>query len=437
MRVRLRQFVDGALNRLFAVPIAFVVAGALLSQVSVEIDRRYTSDLPSELRTTVESSRTLLSALAGGLITSATLLMSLMLVAVQLGSSQFSPRTLRTWLGDRAQQITIGVVLGTAVFCLLVLRATRTITDGSDDAVATDLVPHLGVLIAVALGVGSLIMVVRSVDRLTDSMRVGRVGQNIMAETLETITRRDQVAGLESEAERAIVAHPALDPDVPDHAVAVESPLGGWVQEIDEEVILSTLPDGATAWIATPTGTFVLPAAPLLWLDVDEVDDELRDRLRDAVALGDSRTAHHDVGFGIVRLVDIAVRALSPGVNDPVTATDIAANLSVVLLRLWERPETEPVRRSEGRAIVRSELQHADYLHAAFDPIRRYGAGDPLVIEALMQALISIRAEARRRELPGPIEPIEEMLHEIAETVRESTFNDTTRNRLLALVDDH
>ena len=123
MTVRLRQLLDQARHRLLFLPLLFVVAGIALSQSMLRIDRSWgDDDVPDILRTTVDSARSILTAISGGLITSITLLLSMMLVAVQLASSQFSPRTLRNWIGDRSQQAAIGFVLGTTVYCLLILR---------------------------------------------------------------------------------------------------------------------------------------------------------------------------------------------------------------------------------------------------------------------------------------------------------------------------
>ena len=76
-------------------------------------------------------------------------------------------------------------------------------------------------------------------------------------------------------------------------------------------------------------------------------------------------------------MVDIAIRALSPGVNDPNTASDLVAHLGVTMLKLWERPIAPTHQELDGRTVIRRDLDHADYLHAAFDPIRLYGANDP------------------------------------------------------------
>ena len=177
--VRIRQLLDQIRHRLLFLPVLFVIGAVVLSQLMLRLDDRLgDDDVPDFLRTTVDSARSILTAIAGGLITSITLLLSMMLVAVQLASSQFSPRTLRNWIGDRSQQAAIGFVLGTTVYCLLILRATRTFEDGDP------LTPNASVLVAMVLGIGSLVAVVRSVDQLTNRLRIGSVASRILDDTV-------------------------------------------------------------------------------------------------------------------------------------------------------------------------------------------------------------------------------------------------------------
>lgn len=438
MAARIRQQFADLIDRLFFVPLAFVVTGIVLSQISLAVDRTLDNGvLPSALETTVESGRSILSTIAGGLIASVTLLLSLTLVAVQLASSQFSPRTLRNWIGDRTLQTSIGIVLGTSVFCLLILRETRNFGDGSGDVV-TSLVPHVSVLLAVVLGVASLVSVVRAVDHLTDSLRIGSVAQRIMASTLSVIADRERIAAPENPAVAPASANtvPRSDSDIPETASAITCAKAGWVQRIDEDVLIQTLSEGSTAWITASVGTFALPDAPLMWTTESVApDDPNHEKLQSAFVVGTARTMNQDVGYGILRMVDIALRALSPGVNDPNTANDMVMHLAVILLRIWEQPPGQSVRERDGRRIVQRPVCHADYLFEAFDPIRRYGCGDPRVAETLIRTLRTLRSETRRRNLPGPIQPLDDMIERIGESVALSDLLDHDKRSIRLLVD--
>ncbi len=179
--VRVRQIADQLRHQLSFVPGMYVVGAIVVSQAVLLIDQ-VIGDVPEFLATTVDSARAVFSAIAGGLITSITLLLSMMLITVQLASSQFSPRTLRDWLGDRYLKHAIGIALGTTVYSLLALRSTRSFGEEGDAVV-----PHLSLLLGVALGVISLFAVVRAVDHITQSLRVGSVAQRIATDTIRVI----------------------------------------------------------------------------------------------------------------------------------------------------------------------------------------------------------------------------------------------------------
>jgi uncharacterized membrane protein len=349
--VWLRQRIEELHHRILFIPLLCVLLAIALSQLSLWIDRQFgDEDLPRILETTVENGRAILAAVAGGLITSITLLLSMMLVAVQLASSQFSPRTARDWLGDRTQQFAIGLVLGAAVFALLALREVRSF--GEDD----ELTPHFTVLASLVFGVGALVAVVYSVDRLAHSLRIGSVALRVARETVAALPAGHPIEPMERPdiAPSMRTVGPGDRMEIPDHAVALEARRSGWVQQIDLDVLVDALPQGTTVWITSSIGEFVLERSPLLWLDPCPDDDGQAD-IHQAFALGDTRTMQQDVGYGIVRLTDIAVRALSPGVNDPNTANDVVVHLGVVIAAIWERPLGDSViEREAAGSIVHS-----------------------------------------------------------------------------------
>ncbi len=423
--VRLRQWADRVRHSLSFVPGLYVL-GALLSALALLwVDGRLDGDaLPELLTTNASSARALFAAIAGGLITSITLLLSLMLVTVQLASSQFSPRSLRDWLGNTHIQHTIGLALGTTVFSLVGLQSTGVLGDAEGQVV-----PHITVLVAVALGVAALFAVVRSVDRLTDSLRIGAVAQRIADETVSVVTGSDEIRAGEAPA---VAPAPPLSPSMedpddgswsPDESTAVGAPIAGWVQQVDVPTLLESLPDGATARVTVPLGSFAAAGTPLLWVS-PPIDDDVAQAVCEGFALGDTRTMQQDVGFGLVQLTDIAVRALSPGVNDPGTAEDIVVQLGNVVLRIWERPLADAVISENGRTVINPPVVHGDHLHRAFDPIRRYGRGDPIVVATIVRTALMIRTETIRRDLAGPVEPLDELIEATIRTADRSTWSE-------------
>lgn len=414
--VRLRQLTDQVRHRLSFIPGLYVIAGFVSAQATLFIDRALSDEqVPQFFATTVDSARSVFTAIAGGLITSITLLLSMMLITVQLASSQFSPRTLRDWLGDAYLKHTVGLALGTTVFSLLALRSTRSFGEEGGE-----IVPHSSVILAVVFGVVSLFGVVRSVDHVTQSLQIGSVAQRIAADTIVAIESDTEVQSGQRPTQAPSTGDPRAVGDgtegqseqaVPRNAVAIEAPTGGWIQQIRPASILERLPEGATGHVVVPLGSFVPKGTPLMWVSPPpDEDDPCRTELLDAFALGDTRTLQQDIGFGIVQLTDIAVRALSPGVNDPTTANDLIVQLGDVMLALWSRPMAESETRENGRTLIRRHPHHEDHLRRAFDPIRRYGASDPTVMLTLVRTLRMVASEIERRSLPGPIEPVTRMI---------------------------
>lgn len=411
--VRLRQLIDQIRHRLSFIPGLYVIGAFLVAQLTLLIDRELSDEeFPQFLTTTVDSARSVFAAIAGGLITSITLLLSMMLITVQLASSQFSPRSLRDWLGDTYLKHTIGLALGTTVFSLVALRSTRSFGENGGE-----IVPHTSVILAVVLGVVSLFGVVRSVDHITQSLQIGSVARRIALSTIGVIETGDEVEAGQRPTQAPSSAHPAADGDgeqtesmVPD-SMAIEAPTGGWVQQIRPASIISRLPDGATGHVVVPLGAFVPSGTPLMWVSPSPPEDHAcRTELLDAFALGDTRTLQQDIGFGIMQLTDIAVRALSPGVNDPSTANDVIVHLGDVMLALWSQPMADRRTSEDGRTLIRRQPDHEEHLRRAFDPIRRYGASDPTVMLTLVRTLQMVAAEIERRQLPGPTEPLAKMV---------------------------
>jgi uncharacterized membrane protein len=432
--VRLRQIADRIRHRLSFVPMLYVGASIVIVQSLLLVDRSLNDQqIPAWLETTVDSARSVFSAIAGGLITSITLLLSMMLVAVQLASSQFSPRTLRDWLGNRNIQHALGVVLGTTVFCLLALRSTRDF--GEDDGEA--IVPHVTVLAAVVLGVISLIAVVRAVDHLTNSMRVGAVADRVASDTISVVERAKAIPVGQSPGSTPS-SRPRSDADVLDiaaNAQVVETTAAGWIQQIDDDSILAALPDGATAFVPVSIGGFVPAHAPLAWVAADSpIDHDCRRRILESFAVGDSRTLQQDVEFGLVQLTDIAVRALSPGVNDPTTACDVTVHIGDVLLAIWERPRPAGRRERDGRTVVMVHPTHAAYLDRSIGPIARYGAGDPEVMSTIVRTLGLVRSEVRRRRLDGPVAPLDEAIAATAAAASTESWSASDVERFERLV---
>lgn len=396
LRIRWRAAQERFRGSLFYLPAVYVIGAALLAGATTWFDRAFAGELPKIpllLPTTVASARAILSTIAGATITVAGVVFSLTVIAVQLASSQFSPRVLRGFLRDRFSQRVIGVVMATFTYCLLVLAATP--TPRTDEQT----VQNVSVTVAVFLAVVAVLAIVAFLDHSARSMQVGEVIRRSSDETRELI--REHLVELGEGADPAFAPNRPGDP--PDLEVTARTE--GWVQQIDDSALLSALPEGAELHVRVRAGSYVTPATLLaeVWsegLDGDDAD-EVSDDVRGAVHTGHERTMQQDMSFGIRQLVDIGLRALSPGINDPTTAIEVIYRLGGLIeeILVHDLPELA-TSDEEGRRVVRTaEVDHDQLVRYAFRQIRVAGIDHPAVIDKLVEVLGELHVHAQRESL--------------------------------------
>ncbi len=344
--VRLRELLERFRGSLFGLPAMWVAGGVALALLATELDHRNGDFGLLGVRSTVDSSRALLSAIATGTIAAASVVFSLTLVAVQLSSTAYSSRVLRTFLRDRLQQNVIGLVTASFAYSLLVLFQIRGPLDESGDP----FVPRLSVFLALVLAIASLLGLIASINHTAESLRVSNVTETIVLEVRAVIEERFP---LQPRGEIAVQApaqvpdrlRPADDDAVPEPegvGATVTAKRSGWVQQISVPALRATLEAGSTVRLEVAAGSYVPEGAPLLTVWPAPADEQAAERqqeaLRGAVALGRERTLQQDVAFGLLLLEDIALRALSPGVNDPNTAVAVVPQLGELVLGILSRP---------------------------------------------------------------------------------------------------
>lgn len=444
--LRLRRYGERFRQSLFFLPAIFVLGSIGLGLATVAIDRSLSDgQLPSAASTTVDNARSILSTVAGGTIGAASVVFSLTLVAVQLASSQFSPRVVRGFLRDRFQQAVMGVVVGTFTYSLVVLRVVQ---EPLDDSNAEPFLPQVSVLTAIVLAVLSLLAVLASIDHTAKSLKVGTLLDGIVAETVAVVEfrypHRDSTDEERSIRLGGTSVVPPTPPDeaspesatdqttLPTDALVVRSELSGWVTQISLEGILEHAPQGSTVVIESSVGTYLFPGSRLVsvWPVAADQKDQLESSMRNALEVGPTRTLQQDVSFGTLQLTDIALRALSPGVNDPNTAIESIVRIGLVLSSLLQHDLNTASLTSDNRTIIRrGELSTHDYVDSAIEPIRRYAKSEPVVLHALVRTL-GLAAETAKSRCRATIDvsSVEYQLDRIAASLDHlENFEDRSR----------
>lgn len=411
MNSNLRYLWEKLRTSYWFVPAVLAVGAIVLSVITVEIDRGLSEHETWKVSWTYtggpEGARAVLATVAGSMITVAGVVFSITIVALTLASAQFGPRLLRNFIRDRRNQVVLGTFTATFLYCLLVLRTVR----GTDHQ---QFVPGVSVTIGILLAVTNLGVLVYFIHHVAISIQATAVVQSVSQELHEAI---DRLWPNELGEERA--SGSAGQTQIPDEdVVPVLAPSSGYVDAINDEALMKTAKDqDLVIRIVRRPGKFATAGTPLalVWPS-KHIDDDVRKLITREFILVAQRTPFQDVEFAIDQLVEIAVRALSPGINDPFTAITCIHRLGEALCRLSRRSIPAPERYDENQRlrVVTHPVDFRAVTDAAFHQIRQYGAGSPAVLICLLETLNVIASLARRNDDLSALYHHAELIHRVA-----------------------
>lgn len=366
-----------------------------------------------------EGARGVLTAISGTTMTVATTAFSFTLVALQLSSSQYSPRIVRNFTGDRTNQLVIGIFVSTFVYSLLVLRVVRSEYGDRDR-----FVPAISVSVAVTLAmisIGALIFFFHHATRtIQASVLITRTTDQAMSVIVDARKRL-----LEDDSwilsETAFPRPPGLRP-----VGMVRSKESGYVQKLHhDEMFRIASHHNLLVEVHAHPGDFLFPSDRrfTLWAYPEESEADRRDREEEDEAgvdeqeengslsssfqhlmdIGLERTLEADVVFGLEQVSDIALRALSPGINDPNTAISSLDRIGELLILMEATSGTESARiGSDGvMRILHPELTWDEMIQAAFMQLRHYAAGDIGATLSIIRMAGRLRSHVRPRSQPA------------------------------------
>jgi len=372
----------------WAIPSACIVAAIALGLVLVRLDRVVGDDPGLAFDAGPEGAREVLSAISTSMITFTGLVFSITIVVLQLTSSQFSPRVLRTFLRDRLTQFALGTFVATFVYSVTVLR---TVTSGNEA-----FVPAISTTVGLGLLLLSVGMFVAYIHHIATAIQVSSILAAIGAETRQALERR----------------YPEHVEEVPAGTVAptaaamarIVAPRSGVVTRIDTARLVAMARDADVVLrTGASPGDYLPEGAPIVEvLGPGAVDDKA---VAAAFTLSRDRTMQHDVAFGFRQLVDIAERALSPGINDPTTAVQALDQLHDLLRRLSIRLLPDGHHRDVDQALrlITPPETFAGYLGLALEEIDQYGR-DAVQVQRRIDAMLTDLAGAARSEHHPAIE---------------------------------
>lgn len=374
-RFRLRVW---ARSSMWLIPLGFVLLAIVLAVLMPWVDRQVTGEPPFTY--SASSAQSTLSAIASGMLVFTGFVLSVLTFATQFGASTYTPRLLRSVATDANTKVSLGVFVATFIYALLVLAD---IAPGE-----SEFVPQYSVLLAVVLVGVSVLLFLGLITSVTGRVRSGRVVADVARMGREVIGTMFPNQAREPSA--------LADPHLPDNqSQTVTNPRlgGGVLQAVDVDgVVVVAQASGTTVEMVPTVGDFVPSGAVLFRVHGAPASSD-GNPLLGSVALGDERSFRQDPSFAIRVLVDIAIRALSPAVNDPTTAIEAVGRIGDLLALLGTRELPDGILRDEGgevRFLYRTP-SWADYLSLSFTEIRTYGADNPVVADKLRHMIAELR----------------------------------------------
>ncbi|MGZ3459038.1 MAG: DUF2254 domain-containing protein [Archangium sp.] len=354
-------------------------------------------------RTSVREARTLLSSILGIVLTTLSIALSLSLLVLQNTASQYSPRLLRLFVEDLGSRILIPVFVATGVYCLVVANTFGFVED-------TGVAPRPALSLAMLLLVCCGAALVFQLTHTLKMVRAEQIVRRVRASSLEVAHELDRLRREDSRA-------PSPDPEPSGAWRRISAPSSGFVVDIDARALLAlAVAHGLSIHVDVAIGEPVIRGASLgrvvsQGAPLEEAARVAR-RVERTLLIGPWREPDKDLALGVQQLVDVAIKALSPAINDPGTAVESVDQLTILLCELCQlRQGPRVLADAQGRPrVFLRALELRDYLVLATEQISRYGAGETAVVLRLLRLAgelgLRVSEESNQRA-------VREVLHQV------------------------
>ena len=322
----------------------------------------------------------ILSDIATSTMTVVSIVFAILLMTLTLASMQFSPRIIVSFTRDRVTQWTLGIFLGTFLYCMAALPAAH--------SRPVPFAPVLTVMVAILLAILCVALLLFFIHHITQAISVNHIVDRIATETEAVIDEVMPLPRRDSHMETSDSTVPTV------WESSLPNDVAGYIRYVDlKQLLVLAVSHHVKIQVVRRVGQFVPVGTPLLRVNnADRLSPQLSSAFRAAFDFGPTRTLQQDIEFGVLQIVDIALKAISPAVNDPTTAVGCVDQLSRILIRFVSREVPEP-RLYDLRGVARVHIQWIDFeklLESAFGQIRMYSERDIAVSLRLLRALRDI-----------------------------------------------
>ena len=387
--IKLSKFWDSLRASYWFLPTLMAAGAIALAFSLLALDRSESIDIGAFswiYQGGADGARAVLSVIAGSMVTVAATAFSITIVALQLASSHFGPRLLRNFMQDQGNQIVLGTFIATFVYCLLVLRTVR----GEDYQL---FVPQLSVTVGVLLAMASIGVLIYFIHHASTIIQVSHVIADV-SHDLEQVTNSLFPDALGHELDPQDESARDIPANFEAAARPVQSKETGYLQAIEDETLMRVACDeNLLLQVKAYPGAFIIEGSPLaVAYPADRITHHVEKRINQAFVMGHELTKQQNVAFPIEQLVEIALRALSPGINDPFTAIRCIDRLADGLARLASRDLPSPYRYDQSHTlrVIAAPVKFETLVDTAFNQIRQYGSADTMVTGRLLAAIAAI-----------------------------------------------
>ncbi|MEP6515234.1 DUF2254 domain-containing protein [Microcoleus vaginatus] len=387
--VKLSKIWDSLHSSYWFIPTLMAVGSMILAIAMLRIDR--TGNIPNWrwiYTGGADGARAVLSSVAGSMISVVATAFSITIVALQLASSNFGPRLLRNFMQDTGNQIVLGTFIATFIYCLLVLRTIHAEGEGY-----SLFVPQLSVTVGTGLAIASIGVLIYFIHHASTIIQASHIITQVSGDLDKALDRLfpEKIGEGKANNSRQVGEIPA---NFDSEASPIKATGEGYLQAIDDDELMKTARKyDLLVRLTTRPGKFIVKGSDLAMVFPEkEVNQSLKQQINDAFILGQERTEYQDIKFPIDQLVEIALRAISPGINDPFTAIRCIDRLSAGLSRLAERDFPSPYRYDDEQnlRVIVEGVTFEGLVDAAFNQIRQYSKSDVAVTIRLLEAIACI-----------------------------------------------
>ncbi|RZM33199.1 MAG: DUF2254 domain-containing protein [Sphingomonas sp.] len=427
MNAGFRRLADYLGSSYWFIPTFMAIAAVLLAGGMVSLDTvvgfGWMDRYPWLHASRPDGARQLLSSVGGSMITVAGTVFSVTIAAVVYASGQYGPRLLTNFMRDRGNQVTLGTFIATFLYCLLVLRTIRS----AEEADGYSFVPNLALLVGVALALCSIAVLIYFIHHVPSKIHINSVIEDVGDRLLRGIGKRfPRSVGIAPEDDAAVAATiPATFRDDADAITGEQRRIvtardTGYIQFLDDDVVLRVAKQrDLVLRLQYQPGDFVHVGRALVevW-PPERCDDDCADDLREAFSVGSQRSALQDLRFLVDELVEIAARALSPGVNDPFTAVTCLDWLSAALSDLAGRSLPSHLRVDDDGTlrVITHPVSFASLMDRSFGALAQYSAADMVAslryLDALGEVSLDCDAPGRLATIRTHADRLEELAGE-------------------------